>query len=132
MEITILVDRDLDGHLVYLKTGLQETGWDQLIRVEFKRLRDYGLPDNYPDQEIWRFVQQRGLLLVTNNRNSEDETSLETTMQRESTADSLPIVTVSDKDDLTQADYRQQVAQSLVRIIIDLDDYRGARRLWVP
>jgi hypothetical protein len=111
---------------------LQETGWDQLIQVEFKRLGDYGLPDNYPDQEIWRFAQQQGLLLFTNNRNSEDETSLQATMQRESTADSLPVVTVSDKDELTRADYRQQVAQSLIRIIIDLDEYRGARRVWAP
>jgi hypothetical protein len=77
-------------------------------------------------------VQQQGLLLITNNRNSDDETSLQATMQRESTPDSLPVVTVSDKKALSEADYRQQATQSLVRIIIDLNDYRGARRLWAP
>lgn len=132
MEITIFVDHGMEGFDVFLAAGLQETGWDQLIRVEYKRLRDFGLPDNYPDQDIWRFVQQQGLLLITNNRNSDDEISLQATMQRENTPDSLPIVTVSDKESLRQADYRQRVAQSLVRIIIDLDDYRGAGRLFVP
>lgn len=132
MEITIFIDHDMEGFDVFLAAGLQETGWDQLIQVEYKLLRDFGLPDNYPDQDIWRFVQQEGMLLVTNNRNSKGETSLQATMQRENTPDSLPVVTVSDKELLRQADYRQRVAQSLVRIIIDLDDYRGAGRLFVP
>jgi len=66
---------------------------------------------------------------ITNNRNNDDETSLQATMRRENMPDSLPVVTVSDKESLRQADYRQRVAQSLVRII---DDYRGAGRLFVP
>jgi hypothetical protein len=132
MEITILVDHDLEGDDVFLAAGLKETGWDELIRVEFKRLRDYGLPANLPDQDIWRFVQQHRLLLATNNRNSDGETSLQATLQRENQPDSLPIITLSDRDALALADYRQRVAQSLVRIIIDLDDYLGAGRLWVP
>jgi hypothetical protein len=31
MEITILLDRDLEGIEVFLAAGLQETGWDQLV-----------------------------------------------------------------------------------------------------
>lgn len=109
-----------------MSTATTEQLWDELLRVEFKRLRDYGLPNNYPDQYIWRFVQQHELLLVTNNRNSEGEVSLQATMQRENTLHAVPVITVSDKDALPQADYRQRVAQSLARIIVDLDDYRGA------
>ena len=66
MEITILVDQDLLGFDIFIEQGLQETGWDQLIQFQFKRLRDYGFPDNLPDQEIWRFVQAQQLLLITN------------------------------------------------------------------
>ncbi len=132
MEITILVDHDMEGFDVFLATGVKETGWDQLIRVEYKLLRDFGLPDNYPDQEIWRFVQQAEMLLVTNNRNSKGATSLQATIQRENTPDSLPVVTVSDKESLRQADYRQRAAQSLARIIIDLEGYRGAGRIFIP
>lgn len=132
MGITILLDHDLEGTEVFLAAGLQETGWDQLIQFHFKRLRDYGLPDNLSDQEIWRFVQTNQLLLITNNRNDENETSLQATIRRENRPDALPIVTVSDKDSLTLADYRQRVAHSLAAIKIDLDNYLGAGRLFIP
>lgn len=56
MEITILIDQDLLGYDVFLAEGLKETGWDQLISVEFKRLRDFGFPGNLSDEDIWRFV----------------------------------------------------------------------------
>lgn len=132
MEITILLDNDLAGNGIFIEQGLKETGWDQLIQVQFMRLRDYGLPDNLPDQEVWRFVQAQHLLLVTNNRNSEDETSLQATLRRENTLASWPIVTVSNKDALIQTDYRQRVAQSLAEIILYLENYLGAGRLFVP
>jgi hypothetical protein len=132
METTIFVDHDLEGFDVYLAAGFKETGWDQLIRVEFKRLRDYGLPDDYPDREIWRFVQQHRLLLVTNNRNDDDDSSLQATMERENAPDALPIATVSDKEALRQADYRQRVAHRLAEIIIYPEIYHGAGRLYVP
>jgi hypothetical protein len=132
MDITILIDRDLEGFDVHLKAGLQEIGWDQLIRVEFKRLRDYGLPPDFPDQEIWRFVQAHRLLLITNNRNNDDETSLQATLQSENTLDALPVITVSDKDALKRSDYRRRAAQKLVDIIFDLDNYLGTGRLYIP
>ena len=132
MEITILLDNDLVGNGTFIAEGLKETGWDQLIQFHFKRLRDYGLPDNLPDQEIWRFVQTHRLLLVTNNRNDENETSLQATMRRENTPDAWPIITVSDKDALPQTDYRQRVAHRLAEIIIDLENYLGTGRLFVP
>jgi hypothetical protein len=132
MEITIFVDHDLEGFDVYLAAGFKETGWDQLIRLEFKRLRDYGLPDDYPDQEIWRFVQRHRLLLVTNNRNNDGETSLSVTIERENTPDALPVATVSDKEALRQADYRQRVAHTLAQIILYPELYCGTGRLFVP
>lgn len=132
MEITILLDHNLDGYDIYLAVGLKEIGWGELILADFKRLRDYGLPDNLPDQDIWRFVQANRLLLITNNRNSRGETSLQATLRRENTPDALPILTVADKEALKRSDYRQRAAQKLVDIIIDLDCYLGTGRLFIP
>jgi hypothetical protein len=131
MEITILLDNDLAGNGVFIEQGLKETGWDELIHAQFRRLRDYGLPDNLPDQEVWRFVQAQQLLLVTNNRNSDDETSLQATLRRENTLASWPIITVSDKDALIQTDYRQRVANRLAEILVDFENYLGAGRVFV-
>jgi len=132
MEITILLDHNLDGHLVFLEAGLRETGWDQIVTLVFKRLRDVGLPYDIPDHEIWRFVQQHRLILLTHNRNSDDETSLQATIQRENTLESLPVLTVSNKDDLALTDYRQRAIHKLVEYAVDLDAYLGAGRMYIP
>lgn len=132
MEITILLDHNLDGHLVFLEVGMKETRWDRVLTIEFRLLRDFGLPFDCSDQEIWRFAQARRLLLLTHNRNRKDETSLQATIDRENTPDSLPVVTISDKDSLLLSDYRQRVAESLAAIIVDLDQYLGAGRMYVP
>jgi len=132
MEITILLDHNLDGHLVFLEAGMKETGWDQIMTLIFKRLRDFGLPNDTADQEIWRFVQQHRLILLTHNRNSDDETSLQATILRENTPDSLPVLTVSNKDDLALTDYRQRAIHKLVEYAVDLDTYLGTGRMYVP
>jgi len=132
MEITVLLDRDLDGEDKWFEAGMRETGWDRHLTISFKRFRDFGLPDNTTDQDVWRFVQQQGFLLITNNRNRDGDTSLQATLERENRIDSLPVITVSDKDSLKLSNYRQRVITTLVRIIIDLDYYRGGGRLFAP
>jgi hypothetical protein len=132
MEITILLDHNLEGIGVYLIAGLKETGWDQLIRLECKTLSDYGLPGNYPDDEIWRFVQQKRLLLITNNRNNDDEISLQATMQRENTPNSMPIITIPKTGAMGRADYRQRTVSRLAEIILYLDNNLGTGRLFIP
>ncbi len=132
MEIAILLDHDLEGFDDYFEAGLRETGWDQDLTFIFKRLRDYDLPDDHPDQEIWRFAQQQQLWLLTNNRNSDDDTSLQATIKRENTPDSLPVITVSDKNKLVLAKYRQQAVNGLVEIVISPERYCGTGRLFIP
>ena len=132
MELTILLDHDLEGFDIFLHAGLQETGWDQIFSIEFKRLRDYGLPANHPDHEVWRFAQQQHILLLTGNRNNDGDTSLQATLVRENTPDSLPVLTISHKESLFLHDYRQRVAHSLAAIILYPKNYRGAGRVFVP
>jgi hypothetical protein len=132
MVSTILVDRDLEGYSTFIEVGWRETGWDQLLPLEFKWLTDFGLPDNYPDQAIWHFVQQRRFLLITHNRNRENETSLQATLERENTPDSLPVLTISHKELLVQADYRQRVAHRLAAILLYPEEHLGAGRVFVP
>lgn len=132
MTTTILLDRDLEGHQEFLEAGLREAGWDQYLMIEFKRLRDFGLPDNCPDLDIWRFVQQHRLWLITNNRNDEDDTSLQATIERENAPDSLPVITTSDKEKLRIAEYRQKAVTSLIEIIVYPEKNLGAGRLYIP
>jgi len=132
MQITILLDHDIEGEDRFLEAGLREVGWDKLLTVEFKRLRDFGLPDNLPDQEVWRFVQQHQIWLITNNRNSDDDTSLQATIDRENSLTSLPVFTISDKKKLQVSEYRKRVIYALIDIIISPEKYLGTGRLYIP
>ncbi len=132
MEVTILLDQNIAGYADFFVAGLRETGWDQLVHCTFTRLRDFALPDDYPDDELWRFVQARGIWLVTHNRNSTGADSLQATIRRENTLDSLPVITIPNKDKLPDAAYRRRVVDGLVDIIISPEKYRGTGRVFLP
>jgi len=130
--MTILLDHDVEGHAKYLQAGLRETGWDRDVTVTFVRLYDLGLSNDSSDQDIWRFAQRHRLLLITSNRNQENETSLQATIERENTPEALPVLTLSQANRLLLPDYRQQAVHKLVEIIIYLENYLGIGRIYIP
>ena len=132
MTTRILLDHDIEGYVVFLNAGLQETGWDQYMTIEFLRLRDLGLSDGQSDRDIWRRVQNDHLLFITNNRNREGETSLQATIENESRADSFPVLTISSVEKLVQADYRQHVVHRLAEVLLYLERYLGVSRIYLP
>lgn len=132
MQATILLDHDIEGHARYLQAGLRETGWDRDLTIIFVRLRDMAVPDDASDQDIWRFAQQHRMLLITNNRNEENETSMQATIERENTPEALPVLTLSQANRLLLSDYRQQAAHKLAEVIIYLENYLGVGRIYIP
>ena len=72
------------------------------------------------------------MLLLTDNRSMSGEDSLEQTLREENTPDSLPVLTVGSTDRLDEQAYREQCADRLVEIVIDLEYYLGTRRLFIP
>ena len=72
------------------------------------------------------------MVLLTNNRNKDDETSLEATIERENTPHSLPVLTIGNPLCLKESDYRQAVVKRLVEILFYLENYLGTGRLFIP
>jgi hypothetical protein len=132
MQVTILLDHDIECHAKYLQAGLRETGWDSDLSIEFVRLHDLALSEEASDQDIWRFAQQHRLLLITSNRNQENETSLQATIERENTPEALPVLTLSQANRLLLSDYRQQAAHKLAEVIMYLENYLGVGRIYIP
>ena len=132
MQTTILLDHDIEGPAKYLQAGLRETGWDRDVTVTFVHLRDLGLSNDSSDQDIWRLAQRHRLLLITSNRNQENETSLQATIERENIPEALPVLTLSQANRLLLPDYRQQAVHTLVEIIIYLENYLGIGRIYIP
>jgi hypothetical protein len=82
---------------------------------------------------VWRFCQENGYYLLTANRNRESEDSLEATIEREGTAESLPVFTFADADRIYQSTaYRDKVVESLLEYLLDADNLRGTGRLFLP
>ena len=132
MNITLLLDHHLEDRGPYLQAGLCEIGWNDLLILNVLRLRDVSLPDDCPDDRLWRFVQRERIWLLTSNRNRADETSLQATIEREGTLHSLPVLTLAHADLLPQTAYRQRVLQSLVEILVAPELHYGRGRVFLP
>ena len=111
---------------------LRETGWESDLSIAFVRLRDLALSEETSDQDIWRFAQHHRLLLITSNRNQENATSLQATIERENTPEALPVLTLSQANRLLLPDYRQQAAHKLAEVVMYLENYLGVGRIYIP
>ena len=130
--ITILVDHDMEGQAFLLWGTLSAMGWPELLPMRLARFVDVGLPYDSTDREVWRFVQANQMLLLTNNRNMEGLESLEQTIRDEGHSTALPVITIGRAERIRERLYREQYVARLLEIIVDLDDYRGVGRIFIP
>jgi len=75
--IKILVDHNIEGQAIMLLGTLTSQGWQELLPFEFITLADKGLPYESNDRVVWRYAQENGMILLTENRNMSREDSLE-------------------------------------------------------
>ena len=80
--VAILVDRNIEGPAVMLWGTLAAGGWLELLPMTMARFTDVGLPFDSRDRTVWRFAQEHGMLLLTDNRSRRGEDSLEQTIAR--------------------------------------------------
>ena len=128
----ILIDHNIEGFAPLLLGVLVKEGWVELLQLQFLYFSETALQADSDDTTIWRYVQGVGALLLTSNRNRQDDTSLQATIERENYPAALPVLTLSHPERLWVPAYRLQVALKIAEIIIYLDHYRGTGRLYVP
>jgi hypothetical protein len=130
--ITVLMDNDITGFRDLLAGSFRATGWHTYLTVDFVTLSQAGLAPHSIDREVWRFCQRNGFILLTGNRNNDGVDSLAQTLLDENREDSLPVITISDKDRLHETEYREICIHSLAGILIELDNYLGRARQYIP
>jgi hypothetical protein len=109
------------------------SGWLDLVAVRFVLFEEVGLADDANDRVVWRCAQAQEMILITANRSMKGEDSLEQVMREENTAKSLPVVAIANIDRLlAEPNYRDRCVNRLVDIIVDIEDYRGVRRIFIP
>jgi predicted nuclease of predicted toxin-antitoxin system len=130
--MTLLVDHDIEGYTVLLWGSLIAERWLELAEINFVMFTTVGLAFDSNDRDVWRFAQANGMVLLTSNRNMQDDNSLEQAIRQENTTDSLPVITISDVQRLDKKSYRDRCIARLVEIALDLDNYLGTGRIFVP
>jgi hypothetical protein len=132
----LLADANIMGHVEYLARLMQAGSWAgfwQDLGLVLRHFADVGLSLSSTDLEIWRHCQAEQLLLITNNRNADSPDSLEAVIRSHNTPRSLPVFTIADVDRLRRSqDYAERVAVRLYEYLLDIDNLRGAGRLFLP
>jgi hypothetical protein len=132
--ITILVDHNhnIEGQAALLWSTLTTAGWTDLLTVRFVTFVQVGLSVASTDRVVWQFAQDHEMLLLTANHNMDDPDSLEQTIRDANQPTSFPVLTIGKIDRMIDAHYRDQCATRLAEIVVDLEDYRGVGRLFIP
>jgi hypothetical protein len=127
-----LADHNLEGQSLLLWGVLAAEGWLDLVPLQLRSFADVGLPLDANDRLVWRFVQQHGMLLLTDNRNMKGDDSLERTLREELNSTSLPVLTIGNLGRMIEVSYRERCARRLVEVVLDLDHYLGTDCLFIP
>lgn len=122
----------MNRQAILIAGSLVASGWLDLAPIQLRTFEDIGLPADSNDRVVWRFAQTNGMLLLTANRNAKGEDSLEQVIREENQPTSFPIITIGDPERVNEFDYRELCVERLVEIVIDIQDYMGAGRLFIP
>lgn len=128
----LLVDYNLNRQALLISGSLVTKGWLDLVPIRLVTFDEVGLSADSNDRIVWQFAQVNQMLLLTANRNMKGEDSLEQVMREENTSISFPIITISDPDRINEYDYRERCIESLVEIVIEIQNYMGVGRLYIP
>lgn len=132
----ILADINLSGQFVRLLHLLEGDYWHDIwtsLNLTVHSFDSLGLALDASDKDIWQVCQTAEVLLVTANRNRRGTDSLEATIQVYGTPTSLPVITVARANKiLTHKAYAERVAEQLLDRLLNIDNYRGSGRIFVP
>ncbi|MBI1832606.1 MAG: hypothetical protein HYR84_14290 [Planctomycetes bacterium] len=134
--ITLLADANIQGQVALLAACMQAEPWRDFwdyLELRLQNFADVGLDVADSDADIWHRCQEQGILLITNNRNDDGPNSLESTIRARNTPASLPVFTIADvRRVVSDAQYRHSVIDRLLRYLLELENIRGAGRLFLP
>jgi hypothetical protein len=132
----ILADNNVEGHVNRLLLLLRGDEWGEVwasLGLIVESFDSLGLARDTPDARLWHLCQERQLILLTANRVQRTADSLEATIQRDNTPQSLPVVTLADSDRILEdRAYAERAVVKLLEYLFDIGNYLGTGRLYLP
>jgi hypothetical protein len=130
--ITVLVDHNIEGQADLLERTLMTEGWIDLTVIRIVTFADVSLPVETSDRGVWEFAQEHRMVLLTANRNQDDEESLQQAILEQNQSTSYPVVTIATPKRIVERDYRTRCATALAEICMEIERYFGTGRLYIP
>jgi hypothetical protein len=104
-----LIDHNLKGHALVFFGAIASQGWLDIISMQFVTFVEIDLAIGSDDRTVWRLAQEKQMILLTANRSMKGKDSLEQVMREENTSESLPVITISNANQLlNDSDYRDR------------------------
>lgn len=132
----LLSDNDIRGLVDVVLWHCKHPDWLETweyLKVELVTPDQLGLQPSSSDADVWHACQRHNVVLLTGNRNSKGAESLEATLRLHNTSKSLPVITIANLRTLQRdARYVQRIAVELMDVLLDIEDYRGTGRLFIP
>ena len=76
----VLLDHHMKKQGILLWATMGSEGWLKLLDIPMLTFTDVGLSIDSNDRDVWRFAQEKQLILLTGNRNNEGRDSLQQTI----------------------------------------------------
>ena len=131
--MNFLIDHNLGGQAEILFGNIASQGWLELLPICFVTFKEINLVIDSSDRVVWRIAQENQMILLTANRSMKGEDSLEQVLREENTADAFPIITIGDANRLlSDRVYRNRCVDHILAILLDIEDWMGTGRLFVP
>ncbi|AFY86894.1 MAG: hypothetical protein CLLPBCKN_003585 [Chroococcidiopsis cubana SAG 39.79] len=130
--MNFLIDYNLRGQATLLWGTLASEGWLELVPTCFVGFEEVGLVKNSSDRLVWQVAQTNQMIILTANRNMKGNDSLEQVIRENNTMTSLPVVTIGNKERLDEQIYRERCASRLIEILLDIENYMGVGRVYIP
>jgi predicted nuclease of predicted toxin-antitoxin system len=131
--MNFLVDHNLERQAIVLLGNIANQGWLEIIPIRFVTFKEMELPADTSDRLVWRIAQANQMLLLTANRKMKGKDSLEKVLREENTSNSFPVITIGNAERvLDERDYRDQCVDRLLEIVINIENYMGVGRLFIP
>jgi hypothetical protein len=128
----VLLDHHMKKQGILLWGVLENEGWLELLEIPMLTFADVDLPIDSSDRDVWRFAQKNRLILLTGNRNNDGEDSLQQTIWDENQPTSLPVITIGVLDRIEEHAYGKRCAEKLVEIVLNIENYLGIGRIYIP
>jgi len=128
----VLVDHNLEGYVVLMVGVLASGGWLDLIPIQFVTFEDINLAIDSNDLVVWEAAQNREMILLTANRSMKGVDSLEEAIRKHNTEASFPVLTIGSVERLAERRYREQCGLRLFDVVLNLENYLGVGRLFIP